>query len=176
MKSLDVLLEPEKFTESPLFLALLLVIVLVVLAVVTVKFLWQRATISVITESELKTASDFSDYGQYLEYFESLPEYFQNKIIAEDMKENEIMMILQIVDFSFTENEATVIYDILHKLVRDGKDQESKEFAAEERRALMKQAYKKFRAYEAQNQDKGTPIKNRFSYFLSILDNWDDAE
>lgn len=133
-------------------------------------------SLSVITEPELKTMADFSDYGQFLKYFESLPEALQNEIIAKEMKENEIMMILQIVDFSFTKNEATVIYDILHKLVRDGKDQESKEFAELERRALMKQAYKKLRAYEAQNQDKGTPIKNRFNYFLSILDNWDDDE
>lgn len=110
----------------------------------------------------IKTRSEFKNENEYFEYVKSLPQDIQDGIIAEEIKLQYIETYKDIVEFSFTENEMSILYDELHHLIK-GDDLE----ASEAREEALYEAYDKLRRYE-RVQDIGS----RLGYLITTLKNY----
>lgn len=115
-----------------------------------------------IDESKtIKSRSDFDTEQEYFDYIESLPQDIQEDIIAEEQKLSDIENYKNIVDYSFTENEMSVLYDTLYELF-PGADAENEEARDE----ALHEAYSQLKRYE-----KVQNISSRFGYLLKTLKN-----
>lgn len=115
-----------------------------------------------IDESKtIKSRSDFETDLDYYHYVESLPQDIREDIIAEELKLNDIENYKKVVDYSFSENEMSILYDTLYDLL-PGADAENED-AREE---ALHEAYSQLKRYE-----KVQKIESRFGYLLKTLKN-----
>lgn len=113
----------------------------------------------------LKSRSDFEKESDFFSYIVSLSPELREQVIAKDNRDLEISWFKNIVGSSFTDNEISFLYDVVCDIVGNGH-----EFQLA-REKFFQESYEKLLMREIQGKDTNNPVKNRFTYFVSILKN-----